>query len=58
MVTSTQVDLLFAALCDYLNSKIRGFRKKHKIDNIDISDIFVKFVFQSRRDILVVYETH
>ena len=26
------------------------FCKKHNIDNIDISDIFVNFVFQSWRD--------
>ena len=27
-----------------------GFRKQHNTDNIDISDIFVNFVFQSGRD--------
>ena len=28
----------------------QGFRKKYNIDNIDISDIFVNFVFQSGSD--------
>ena len=29
---------------------IRGFRKEHNIENVDISDISTNFVFQSETD--------
>ena len=37
---------------------IRGFRKWHTIDNVDISGIFVNFVFQSGRDYSIEYGAH
>ena len=42
--------LLWDIKTNFIYEYNQGFRKKYNLDNIDISDIFVNFVFQSGSD--------